>query len=133
MNRLALIDDDTVLLSVLKEVFELRGLQVTAYSDPLLAREELPADPPHAVLTDGLMPGLDGFELCQQLRGMEGFGRTPIFIMSAKHSIAELSKAMMAGADEYIVKPFPPEELLKKLISTYDKKNNPVRIKSGEG
>ncbi|WP_426448552.1 response regulator [Paenibacillus sp. S-38] len=131
MNSLALIDDDPILLSVLEEIFKLRGLQVTSYNSPLAALEQIPEIRPDAVLSDCLMPHIDGFELCRKLRGSAGFSRTPIFLMSAKHAVSELSKAMMAGADEYVIKPFSPDDLLKKLTETYEKKNNPVRIKPG--
>ncbi|AFC32627.1 response regulator receiver domain-containing protein [Paenibacillus mucilaginosus 3016] len=131
MNSLALIDDDPILLSVLEEIFGLRGLQVTAYGSPLKALEELPEARPDAVLSDCIMPHIDGFELCRKLRGSPGFTRTPIFLMSAKHSISELSKAMMSGADEYVIKPFSPDDMMKKLAETYEKKNNPIRIKPG--
>ncbi|WJH35019.1 response regulator transcription factor [Paenibacillus sp. CC-CFT747] len=133
MKRLAIVDDDVILLTFLQSLFEERGYEVTVFSDSEEALQSLEDNCPDAVLSDVLMPKLSGFELCRKLRAAEAFGKVPIFLMSAKHSIGELSKSMMAGADEYIIKPFQPEELCLKLEQVYKRKNNPIRIKPNEG
>ncbi|MCY9666615.1 response regulator [Paenibacillus alginolyticus] len=129
MKHIAIVDDDNVLLHILQDLFEVIGLQVSAFNDPVVALKSIKELKPDAVLSDVLMPNLTGFELCRELRSDKSFAKTPIFLMSAKHSIGELSKSMMAGADEYIIKPFQMDDIFEQLKQFYKKKNNPIIIK----
>lgn len=132
MYRLSIVDDDTVLLSLLQDLFELRSWSVTSYDEPSQALQAIRQQPPDAMLIDVLMPGMNGFELCKELRSSQELAKAPIFLMSAKHSISELTKAMMAGADEYVIKPFQPDEMHELLLSVMNKKNKPLKIKQSD-
>ncbi|WP_281888878.1 PleD family two-component system response regulator [Paenibacillus sp. YYML68] len=132
MKQLVIVDDDTVLLSLLHDMFALRGLDVRTFDQPSEALAHIQPETTDAVLSDCLMPGMDGYSLCRELRSRPGFARKPIFIMSAKHSISELAKAMAAGADEYIIKPFQPDDIVQRLMAAYRKKHNPIVMKSGD-
>lgn len=129
MKHIAIVDDDSVLLNFLKELFEAKGLQISAFEDPVAALTAIKEKKPDAVLVDVLMPGMNGFDFCRELRSDRAFVRTPIFLMSAKRSIGELSKSMMAGADDYIIKPFQTDDIYTQIQQTYVKKNNPIVIK----
>ncbi|MBP1967719.1 response regulator [Paenibacillus aceris] len=133
MNHLAIVDDDFVLLNFLKELFEAKGLHVSAFEDPVQALPAIKEIEPDVVLADVLMPEMNGFDFCRALRSDKAFTRTPIFLMSAKHSIGELSKSMMAGADDYFIKPFQTDDIYTQMLQTYTKKNNPIVIKPSDG
>jgi len=70
---------------------------------------------PALVLLDIMMPGIDGYETCRRLRSAPGLGGTKIILMSARASAAERLEGYAAGADDYVVKPFDPDELLAKV------------------
>ncbi|MZQ85676.1 response regulator [Paenibacillus sp. 5J-6] len=129
MNHIAIVDDDFVLLNFLKEMFEAKGLRISSFEDPVHALSVIKELKPDAVLMDVRMPGMNGFELCRELRSDKRFSRTPIFLMSAKHSISELSKSMMAGADDYFIKPFQTDDIYTQMLQIYIKKNNPIVIR----
>ncbi|MDR6885371.1 response regulator transcription factor [Bacillus sp. 3255] len=133
MKHIAIVDDDHILLGFLKERFEAKGLQISAYGDPFDALPAIKTIKPDAILADVLMPGMSGFDFCRDLRSDKAFGRTPIILMSGKHSAGELSKSMMAGADDYIVKPFQTDDMYTQLQQTYWKKNNPIVIRPMDG
>ena len=68
-------------------------------------------DAPQLVILDWMMPGMDGIKICHMLRDREGGGYTHIIMLSAKNEIRDLVAALNAGADDYLSKPFDPDEL----------------------
>ena len=69
------------------------------------------APPPELVLLDVMMPGVDGIDLCATLRQMPAYAGTPIIMLTADTDVETLDQAMLAGADDYLTKPFQPVEL----------------------
>ena len=68
-------------------------------------------DPPSLVISDWMMPGMDGLELCSRIRSRDKPGYTYLIILTARHKKEDLVKGLEAGADDYLVKPFDDEEL----------------------
>ena len=68
-------------------------------------------DAPRLAILDWMMPGMDGIKVCHMLREREGGGYTHIIMLSAKNEIRDLVAALNAGADDYLSKPFDPDEL----------------------
>ena len=68
-------------------------------------------DAPQLAILDWMMPGMDGIKICHMLREREGGGYTHIIMLSAKNEIRDLVAALNAGADDYLSKPFDPDEL----------------------
>ena len=68
-------------------------------------------DAPQLAILDWMMPGMDGIKVCHMLREREGGGYTHIIMLSAKNEIRDLVAALNAGADDYLSKPFDPDEL----------------------
>jgi DNA-binding response OmpR family regulator len=68
-------------------------------------------DAPKLVILDWMMPGMDGIKICHMLREREGGEYTYIMMLSAKNETCDLVAALNAGADDYLVKPFDPDEL----------------------
>ena len=85
-----------------------------------LARTELP----DLILLDLVMPKLLGFEVCQALRNDTRFSRTAVIIMSAKSYKPDFDKAAELGADDYVVKPFEFQDLLKTARHHMNKRQN---------
>ena len=111
--RLLLVEDDRTISR-----FLLKGLRedhhvVDLAEDGLAALDQAGAADYDAVVLDLMLPGLDGFDLCRQMRG-QGID-TPVLVISARDAVRDRVRALDCGADDYLVKPFAFEELLARL------------------
>jgi two-component system response regulator MtrA len=88
------------------------GFEPFFCADGSLALEAFRASKPDLVLLDLMLPGLDGIEVCTQIRAESG---TPVIMLTAKSDTADVVKGLEAGADDYIVKPFNPKELIARV------------------
>ncbi len=104
-------DDDRDIRELLRYRLERSGYEVLVAVDgdeaERLARERVPA----LCLFDVMMPHVDGYELTRRLRANEATIRTPIILLTARTREADVERGFEAGADDYIKKPFSPEEL----------------------
>ena len=73
------------------------------------------AVPPDLVLLDWMMPKMSGIEVCQALRDNAATARIPVILLTAKAQEAEVERGFAAGADDFIVKPFSPREMLRRV------------------
>lgn len=89
--------------------------QVKAVPDGAAALASIRAAPPELVLADVMMPGLDGFELLRALRDDPATARIPVVLLSARAGEESAIEGLSAGADDYLVKPFPARELLARV------------------
>ncbi len=123
MSRVLLVDDDPELLASLQELLQTAGFEViatTSGQDALRFVEELPPD---AAVLDVVMPGSSGFDLLRQLRAHPQTAHIPILFVSGLSSGRDRIRGLSAGADDYLVKPFEPEELvlrLSKLLARHE-------------
>ncbi|MEB3333251.1 MAG: response regulator transcription factor [Synechococcaceae cyanobacterium] len=113
--RLLLVDDEPGLRSAVKAYLEDEGFQVTTANDGeegwTVAQELLP----DVVISDVMMPRLDGYGLLRRLRSDERLGGTPVIFLTAKGMTADRIAGFNAGADDYIPKPFDPDELVARV------------------
>jgi putative two-component system response regulator len=114
-GTILLVDDDPAVINKLTELVTATGESVIAAKDGNEAMQIIAARQPKIVISDWVMPGMDGAQLCRQLRSRTDSG--PIhFIMLTAHSDKErLLDAYNAGVDDFISKPFDPEELLARV------------------
>ena len=112
MNVL-LVEDDPSVRGAVERALRHAGHTPTVAMDGLRALEQVTATPFDAVILDLGLPGLDGLEVCRQLRAR---GNTvPILMLTARAAVAERVSGLDAGADDYLVKPFALDELLARL------------------
>ncbi len=111
-----IVEDDELTSSLLKFLLERERYTVEMATDGRagLARIQNHA-PTTIVLMDVMLPFLDGFELLRELRTREAWRDTRVIMLSAKSQGSEIVRALDAGADDYLVKPFKPEELFARL------------------
>ncbi|MFN5117622.1 MAG: response regulator transcription factor [Cyanobacteriota bacterium] len=118
--RLLLVDDEPGLRTAVRAYLEDEGFAVTTANDGeegwTVAQELLP----DVVITDVMMPRCDGYGLLKRLRGDERLGGTPVIFLTAKGMTSDRIAGFQAGADDYIPKPFDPDELVARV-------NNVVR------
>ena len=107
-----LVDDDAEVLKLLALVLEQAGHQVETASSSLAALKQIPASRPDCVITDIMMPEMDGFELTRELRRRPELAAIKIIVLSAKAYDFDRRRARELGADGYLVKPFQPAALL---------------------
>lgn len=117
VNTILVVEDDDHIAQVLSFILERQGYQVILATDGLKAREliESREQPPCLVLLDVMLPYIDGFEVVQIVRARAGWENTPVVMLTAKTMEQDIVRALDAGANDYIVKPFQPSELLARI------------------
>ncbi len=107
-----IIEDDATLLRGLKDNFELRGYDVRSAGDGEAGLEAALSGKPDLVLLDIMLPKLNGFEICRQIREAEL--DMPIIMLTAKGHEEDIVRGLNLGADDYMTKPFSVQELLAR-------------------
>jgi len=110
--RVLVVEDDTDIAGVLRRSLGLEGYSVRVAGDGPGALDEASVFEPDAVVLDLGLPGVDGLEVCRQLREA---GDVPILILTARDQLESRVDGLDSGADDYLVKPFEREELLARL------------------
>ena len=111
--------------TALKRALELGGFEVALAADGSQGLESAAAIRPDLVVLDVLMPGVDGLEVCRELRAQGS--RTPILMLTARDAVADRVEGLEAGADDYLVKPFALEELLARVRALLRRSTEPRR------
>jgi CheY-like chemotaxis protein/ribonuclease BN (tRNA processing enzyme) len=112
------IDDDSTALTLLELVLTVAGHEVEKSSSALEALKRIPAVRPDCVITDLMMPGMDGFELIRELRRRPELAHTKIIVLSGKTYEFDRRRAKELGADGYLAKPFHRDTLLEAILET---------------
>ena len=115
--RLLLADDNADMRDYVTRLLEARGWHVEAVSDGRAALDAILAHHPDLVLSDVMMPGLDGFALLRELRARSETRTIPVILLSARAGTEARVDGAEAGADDYIVKPFAAQELVARVGS----------------
>ncbi len=100
------VDDDRATRLLLRRVMEHDGYRVAEAIDGIKGIEAYLTLHPDIVLLDAIMPGLEGFDACQQLRSAPGGHRTPVLMITSLDDKASVDHAFAVGADDYVTKPF---------------------------
>ena len=111
-----LVDDDPDILAVLSRSLEAAGHRVEASPSSLQALKQIPMSRPDCVITDIMMPEMDGFELTRELRRRPELADMKIIVLSAKAYDFDRRRARELGADGFIVKPFQRDTLLESIM-----------------
>lgn len=115
MPRILAVDDDPDILALVSYKLTKAGFEVVTASDGQAALDQLATSQPELLLLDVLMPGLSGFEVLRQLRSAERGTRLPVILLTGSAQEADIERGFELGADDYIVKPFNPRELLSRV------------------
>ena len=109
MRRCLIIDDSSVIRKVARRILEGFEFKVTEAADGRQALDECVKEMPDAILLDWNMPVMDGCEFLRALRAMPGGDKPKVVFCTTENDLAHIARAMHAGADEYIMKPFDKE------------------------
>jgi two-component system response regulator MtrA len=110
--RILVVDDDTALAEMIGIVLRAEGFEPFFCEDGTGAVDAFHASNPDLVLLDLMLPGIDGIEVCARIREESGI---PIIMLTAKSDTADVVKGLESGADDYVVKPFNPKELVARV------------------
>ncbi|MGE4427815.1 MAG: response regulator transcription factor [Solirubrobacteraceae bacterium] len=110
--RVLLVDDDPAVLRMLERTLAAEGYDAAVAPDGGAALVAVERSVPDVVVLDVAMPGLDGLEVCRRLRA-KGLG-VPVLLLTARDAIEDRVTGLVAGADDYLVKPFATSELLAR-------------------
>lgn len=113
--RILVVDDNEMNLKLVSAVLEKEGYTVRTALNAGQALKSLETAVPDLAILDVMMPDMDGFDLCRHLRHRKDTADIPIMMLTALSELDERLKAFEAGADDFISKPFQPEELLARL------------------
>jgi DNA-binding response OmpR family regulator len=107
-----LADDDEIVVAVVSEALAARGHVVAALDDGLPVLREVESKRPELVILDCTMPELDGIEALRQIRRSRTCFATPVLMLTGRRSAADEAIAMRTGANDYLRKPFDPDQLV---------------------
>jgi DNA-binding response OmpR family regulator len=110
--RVLIVDDEPRILQFLNMRLKASGYEVLTAASGLEALEQLQAQKPDLLVLDVVMPGMDGFETLKQVRALSS---VPVIILSAKEASADKVRVLELGADDYLAKPFSPDELVARI------------------
>ena len=111
-GRILVVDDDLALAEMIGIVLRAEGYEPSFCADGAAAIAAFHSTEPDLVLLDLMLPGMDGIDVCTHLRAESG---TPIIMLTAKSDTADVVRGLESGADDYIVKPFNPQELVARI------------------
>jgi DNA-binding response OmpR family regulator len=111
-SRILVVDDDIALAEMIGIVLRTEGFEPLFCADGTAAVEMWREERPDLVLLDLMLPGMDGIEICTRIRAESG---VPIIMLTARTDTADVVRGLESGADDYIVKPFNPKELVARI------------------
>jgi DNA-binding response OmpR family regulator len=112
-ERILIIEDELPMRTALRDCLEAEGYRVLDASDGAAGLERARGQSPDLILLDIMLPRLDGFALCAELRRLKN--PVPVLMLTAKGQVEDRVTGLDAGADDYLVKPFSTEELLARV------------------
>jgi len=110
--RILVVDDDVALSEMISIMLRGEGFDIHLAQDGPEAITSLQSSNPDLILLDVMLPGMDGMDVCQKIRELSGI---PIIMLTAKSDSADVVRGLEAGADDYVVKPFNPKELVARI------------------
>jgi DNA-binding response OmpR family regulator len=110
--RVLLVDDEPIILRLLQVNMRLEGFEVIACSSGEEALRRASERPPDVVVLDVVLPGIDGFEVCERLREAPATARVPVIMVTAQAQDEDRERGYALGVREYVTKPFEPSDLV---------------------
>ena len=112
MSRILIVEDEETIADLERDYLELSGFEVEVANDGETGLEKALTDQFDLVILDLMLPGVDGFEICREVRQKKN---TPIIMVSAKKDDIDKIRGLGLGADDYMTKPFSPSELVARV------------------
>jgi len=127
-RKILVVDDEAVLVETIAYNLEQAGYQVMTAGDGVSALEAAHSESPDLIILDIMLPGMDGLEICRQLRREDATATVPIIMLTAKGEEIDKVVGLEVGADDYVTKPFGRRELLARVRALLRRADYPVPI-----
>jgi DNA-binding response OmpR family regulator len=121
MTYVLIAEDDPHITLLIQRKLEMAGYKVRATPDGNEALRMVLDETPRVVLLDIMLPGQTGLSVCRNLKQQLGSKAPPVLIISAKGQESDVDAGLAAGADDYIIKPFSPRDLLERVEALLDR------------
>lgn len=115
MSKVLLVEDNLAQMQLMESYLREKGHTVIGINNPKEALNKVIEHQPDIVVTDVVMPGMSGFELCRKLKNTAATSKIPVIICSSKDQEIDRLWGMKQGADAYLTKPFSKEQLLRAI------------------
>jgi DNA-binding response OmpR family regulator len=116
-GRILIVDDDPHAVEILTRMLEREGYECTGAAGGPAALETVQNRAIDVILLDVMMPGMDGLQVCERLRGDETLRQIPVILVTAKDDMETRSKGMALGVSEYLTKPVNKRELFTRIAA----------------
>ena len=123
--HILIVEDNRTQAEYLRHLLEKRGHQVTVSNNGFEALEKIEEQRPDIILTDVMMPDMDGYTLCKNVKQHEKFHDIPIILVTHLYSPVDVIKGLEAGADNFIIKPYDPEYIFSRIAGIMQAKERP--------
>jgi two-component system, OmpR family, alkaline phosphatase synthesis response regulator PhoP len=114
-KKILIVEDERDVVKLLRYNLEKEGFRVCTVSDGSLALAEMRREDADLVILDLMLPGMDGLEICRQLRRHDKYSSVPILMLTARSEEADRVVGLELGADDYVTKPFSMRELVARV------------------
>ncbi len=114
-KKILVIEDDPIALRFARYTLQQEGYQVITAPNGLEGLSKAQTQNPDLIILDIMLPGVDGFELCHRLRATTGTARIPILMLTAKAQESDRQTGFQVGADDYLIKPVQPSEIVSRV------------------
>ncbi len=121
-TTIAYVDDDPATRLVIDDLLSNNGYQCVLFDSGEQCLEQAPDIKPDLILMDVVMPGLSGLDTCEKLHRIECMHSTPVIFLSSSNKIEDRLRGYTAGGDDYIGKPYEPDEILAKIDAAIKRK-----------
>ena len=111
--KVFIVDDESEITEIVDTFLTEHGFQVTTENNPVEAIKKIKNVKPNVILLDIMMPGIDGYEICQRLKQDPEFTNTPVIFLTGKDRSDDMGRSFKSGGDMFIKKPFSCERLLE--------------------
>ncbi len=119
MERVLIVDDDPDIQKLVSYNLHQAGFRVSTAATGVAALESVQEQPPDLIILDIMLPDLDGLEVCRKLRQRDKTRRIPIIMLTARTQEVDRVVGFELGADDYVMKPFSPRELVLRVKSIF--------------
>ncbi|HEY9626545.1 MAG TPA: response regulator transcription factor [Coleofasciculaceae cyanobacterium] len=121
MKKILIVDDDITLRTALIRYLQNRGYSVIDADSGTAALNAIEQNPPDLIVSDVMMPQMDGLEFCRRLRATRSGQLIPFIFLSSRSEVDARIQGHQMGADDYLIKPFEPKELVAKIESQLER------------
>jgi CheY-like chemotaxis protein len=111
MAKILVAEDERDIRELIGHTLRFAGFEVVLAANGVEAMALVPGEQPDLIILDVRMPKMTGYDVCRQLKGDPLTGDIPVVFLSAKGQESEIEQGLASGAEEYILKPFAPDEL----------------------